>query len=141
MTTTSISTDSAHAATDSTLFQFAAPLGRFLLALMFLVAGLNKIGQYQGTQAFMESVGVPGLLLPLVIALEVVGALLLIIGFKTRLVAIALFAFTLIANVLFHANFADQMQMLLFMKNTSVMGGLLMVFALGAGAYSLDNRQ
>ncbi|QDP01598.1 DoxX family protein [Thalassotalea sp. PS06] len=140
MNTTTIENHTVSSKPDATIFNIAAPAGRVLLALMFLMAGLNKIGQYQGTQAYMESAGVPGLILPIVIAVEVIGALMLIVGFKTRIAALALFGFTLVANVLFHANFADQMQMLMFMKNTSVMGGLLMVFALGAGAYSLDNR-
>ncbi len=121
--------------------KFAAPAGRILLALMFVSAGFSKIGGYAGMQAFMESAGVPGALLPLVIALEILGGLAIIIGWQTRIVAFLLAGFTLLAALLFHFNLADQVQSLLFWKNVSIAGGLLMLFALGAGAYSVDNRQ
>ena len=115
-------------------------LGRILLSLMFLLAGLNKIGGYEATQGYMGAMGVPGALLPLVIVLEVAGALALIVGWQTRWVALALAAFTILAALLFHANFEDQMQMILFMKNLAVAGGLLLVFVNGAGPLSLDEK-
>ncbi|MBA4285207.1 MAG: DoxX family protein [Xanthomonadaceae bacterium] len=115
--------------------------GRLLLAAMFLLAGLNKISGYAGTVGYMESVGVPGALLPAVIALEVIGALAIIVGFKTRLVALALAGFTLAAAVLFHANFADPVQMILFLKNVSIAGAFLLLAANGAGSLSLDARR
>lgn len=116
------------------------PVSRFLMAAIFLMAGISKIGQYAGTQGYMESVGVPGALLPLVIALEIGGALALIVGFRTRWAALALAGFTILSALLFHLNFADQMQSILFMKNISMAGGLLVLAAHGAGAWSLDNR-
>lgn len=113
-------------------------VGRILLALMFALAGWSKITGYAGTQGYMASAGVPGILLPLVIVVELLGGLMIIIGFKTRLVALVLFAFTIAASVLFHMNWAQPMQQLLFMKNLSVAGGFLVLFAAGAGAYSVD---
>ncbi len=117
------------------------PVSRFLLAFLFLMAGITKVGQYAGTQGYMESVGAPGALLPLVILLEIGGALALIIGFKVRYVAILLAGFSIVSALMFHFNFADQIQSIMFMKNISIAGGLLVLAAAGAGAWSLDNRQ
>lgn len=113
-------------------------VGRILLALMFVLGGWSKINGYAGTQGYMASAGVPGILLPLVIIVELIGGLMIVIGYKTRLVALVLFAFTLAASVLFHMNWAAPMQQLLFMKNIAVAGGFLVLFAAGAGAYSVD---
>lgn len=115
--------------------------GRILLALMFLLAGIAKITGYAGTAAYMASAGVPGAILPLVIALEVGGAIAIIIGFQTRLVALALAGFSIIAAALFHSNFADQTQMTMFLKNISVAGGFLILAANGPGALSLDAKR
>jgi len=115
--------------------------GRILLASIFLAAGLGKLGAgYAGTQAYMASQGVPGALLPLVIALEIGGAALLIAGWWTRLAALALAGFTLVAAALFHANFAEPMQQILFLKNVAIAGGFLVLAAYGAGGWSLDAR-
>ena len=118
----------------------AAPAGRVLIAAMFVMSGMGKIFAYQGTQGYMESVGVPGSLLPLVIIVELLGGLAIIVGWQTRLVALALAGFCLISAVLFHNNFGDQTQMIMFLKNVSIAGGFLFLVANGAGAYSLDNR-
>lgn len=120
---------------------FAAPLdlaGRVLLALIFVTAGFGKIAGYAGTQGYMESVGVPGALLPLVIVTELGGGLLLAAGLATRWVAAALAGFTVIAALIFHLDFGDQIQSIMFMKNLAIAGGLLLVFRHGAGAWSLD---
>jgi putative oxidoreductase len=114
--------------------------GRLLISAMFLSAGLDKIAGYAGTQAFMASAGVPGGLLPLVIALEVFGAIAVIVGYRTRLAAAALAAFTIAAAVLFHGG-ADPTQHLLFMKNLAVAGGFLFLVARGAGEWSVDARR
>ncbi len=119
---------------------FAAPVGRVLIAIMFVMSGLSKISGYEGTQGYMESVGVPGILLPLVIALEVAGGIAIIVGWQTRLTALALAGFCVISAVLFHANFGDQIQMIMFMKNIAIAGGFLFLVANGPGAYALDNR-
>ncbi len=120
---------------------FSAPAGRFFLAMMFIMSGLNKIGAYANTQGYMEAMGVPGALLPLVIALEVIGGIAIVIGFQARLTALGLAGFCILSAVLFHADFSDQMQMMSFMKNITIAGGFLMIVAHGAGAYSLDNRR
>ena len=119
----------------------AAPVGRVLLALMFVLAGFNKISTYSGVQGYMESVGVPGALLPVVIALELIGGLILMLGWHTRLTAFLLAGFTILATLIFHSNIGDQTQFLFFMKNLSIAGGLLLVVSHGAGPYSVDNRQ
>jgi putative oxidoreductase len=124
----------------STLRKSSELAGRILLAAIFLMSGLGKIGAYAGTAGYMASVGVPGALLPAVIALEVLGAIAIIIGWKTRITAVLLAGFTLLAGVLFHSNFADQIQMIMFLKNVAISGGLLLLAAHGPGALSLDRR-
>jgi len=118
----------------------AAPLGRIMISLMFVTSGLGKISGYAGTQGYMEAMGVPGVLLPLVIALEVLGGLAVMLGWHTRIAAFLLAGFSLLSALLFHANFGDQMQMIMFMKNVAIAGGFLMIVSLGGGAFSLDNR-
>ena len=87
-----------------TVIEKAADLtGRILIAGMFVMAGVSKIGTFAGTQAYMASAGVPGALLPAVIALEVLGGIALILGYRTRIVAIALAVFTVVAAFLFHS--------------------------------------
>ena len=112
--------------------------GRILLAAMFILGGWGKIGGYAGTQAYMASKGVPGMLLPLVILTELGGGLAILAGFQTRLVAILLAGFTLLAGLIFHYLPADQMQMILFMKNLAIAGGFLALFAAGPGRYAVD---
>ena len=115
-------------------------IARVFLGHIFILAGLSKLGDaaYVGTQGYMESMGVPGMLLPLVIAFEIGAGLAIVIGWQTRWAALALAGFSILAGLIFHSNFADQMQTILFMKNVSIAGGLLLLTAHGAGAYSLD---
>ena len=124
----------------NTLQNFAAPTGRFFLAIMFFMSGLTKISQYGTTQGYMEAMGVPGSLLPLVILTEALGGLAIILGWKTKYVAIALAGFSVLSAILFHADFSNQAEMTNFMKNIAIAGGFLTLFVHGAGAYSLDNR-
>lgn len=119
----------------------AAPTGRVLLALLFLLAGVQKIGGYEGTLAYMTSQGVPAFMLPLVVALEVLGALAIMVGWKTRIVAFLLAGFSLVSAALFHLQPDDAVQMTMFLKNVSIAGGFLLLVAHGAGAWSLDNRR
>jgi len=116
-------------------------IARVFLGHIFLLAGLSKIGAYEGTQGYMEAMGVPGVLLPLIIILEVVGGLVIIAGWKTKWASLALVAFSVVTAAIFHHDFADQMQMILFMKNISIAGGFLLLAVHGAGAYSIDNRR
>ena len=121
---------------------------RVLLALLFVPAGLSKITGFAGTVGYISSVGLP---LPTVAAalaavVEIAGGLALLFGFGTRLAALALAGFTLVASFFFHAYWAapaDQafMQQLLFFKNIAVTGGLLALAAHGAGGWSLDARR
>ena len=121
--------------------KYSSVVARILLAHIFVLAGMSKITGYAGTQGYMEMMGVPGMLLPLVIILELGGGLALIAGWQTKWTAYALAGFSVISAVIFHSNLGDQMQMILFMKNFAMAGGLLLLAEHGAGAYSLDNRK
>ena len=114
--------------------------GRILLASIFLISGLGKIGSYSATAGYMDTTGIPGELLPVVIAFEVLAAIALVVGWRTRLTAFLLAGFTLLSGLVFHSNFADQMQMIMFLKNVAIAGGLLILVANGAGRLSLDRR-
>jgi putative oxidoreductase len=120
---------------------FIELLGRVLLALLFLLSGLAKVGAYHATAAFMTSAGVPGALLPLVIATEVGGSLAIILGWKTRVVAFLLGGFSVLSALAFHRNFSDQMQLTEFLKDVSIAGGFLLLVAHGAGRLSIDGRR
>ena len=115
--------------------------GRILMALIFVLAGLNKIGAIEGTQGYMEAMGVPGILIYPTILFEVGAGLAIIIGYQTRLVALALAGFCIVTAVLFHNNLGDQTQFVLFMKNFAMAGGFLFLARDGAGEFSLDNRR
>lgn len=121
------------------LIKTYAPLAaRVMMGLLFLIAGLGKLGDVAGFTGYMTSAGVPGFLAWPVILLEVVGGILLIVGFKVRVAALALAGFTLLAAVLYHLVPSDQMQMTMFLKNLAVAGGLLLVTAHGAGRFAVD---
>jgi putative oxidoreductase len=113
-------------------------LGRAMMSFIFIMAGFNKISGYAGTQGYMESMGVPGALLPVVIALEIVGGLAILLGWQTRIAAFLLAGFCIVSGVIFHGNIADQMQMILFMKNIAIAGGLLFLVSGNANAWSID---
>ena len=112
--------------------------GRIGLAAVFLMAGIDKIVGYAGVQGYMESYGVPGFLLPLVILIEVGGALALVVGWKTRWFALALAGFCVLSALLFHFDFGDSLQQILFLKNIAIAGGLLVLCHAGAGRFSID---
>ena len=114
--------------------------GRLFLSALFVVSGLGKIIAYSGTAAYMSALGVPGALLPLAIFTEIAGAAAIIIGWNTRLVAFLLAGYSLLTAILFHNNFSDQIEMVMFLKNVSIAGGLLLLVANGAGPLSLDRR-
>jgi putative oxidoreductase len=122
--------------------------GRLLLALLFLPAGISKIGGFAGTAGYIASKGLPMPELGAVIAIvvEVLGGLALIAGFGTRVAALVLAVFTLVATVFFHAYWAvpaemQMVQQLMFFKNIAVVGGLLVLAAFGAGGWSLDAKR
>ena len=143
ITTTETITHTSNAsagARNTSLAKFAELTGRIFLAALFLLSGVGKLGAYSGTAAYMASVGVPGGLLPIVISLEIGGAIAIIVGWQTRVVALLLAGFTIVSALIFHTHFADQIQMIMFWKNVSIAGGLLLLVVHGAGPLSLDGR-
>lgn len=115
--------------------------GRALMSAIFITAGIGKLGAYAGTQGYMESVGLPGALLPLVILLEIGGGLAILLGWKTRIAAFLLAGFSLLSALIFHNNFADQIQSIMFMKNLAMAGGFLFLVAGETHAWSIDAKQ
>ena len=123
-------------------------IGRILIVALFLPAGLSKLAGFEGTLAYFASLGIPAptLALAATIVIEIVGGIALLVGFKTRLVAIILALFTLAAAVTGHAFWAAPadaafIAQLLFFKNIAVMGGLLVLASAGAGNFSIDGRK
>lgn len=112
--------------------------GRVLLALIFVISGMGKIADPAASLAYMQSAGVPGLLLWPAIALELFGGAAIMAGFRTRPVAVALAGFCVLSALLFHADFAAPMQTILFLKNVSMAGGFLLLASSGASAPSID---
>lgn len=117
--------------------------GRIMLSAPFVMGGFNKLMGFSsgGTQKYMEAMGVPGILLPLVIITELGFGLMVLAGFKARFAAFMLAGFTLLAGLLFHYKPADAMQMVMFWKNIAISGGFLALIAAGAGAYSVDGKR
>ncbi|HEY3634950.1 MAG TPA: DoxX family protein [Caldimonas sp.] len=139
--TTQIPINTSIRSDDGSALRSAVELsGRILLAVLFLLSGISKVGAYAATAGYMASVGVPGALLPFVILTEVLGAIAIIVGWKVRVVSALLAGFTLLTALIFHNNFGDQIQMIMFLKNVSIAGAFLMLVANGAGRYSLDAR-
>jgi len=123
-------------------------IGRLLIVALFLPAGLGKISGFEGTLGYFASLGIPAPVFALVatIVIEVVGSIALLVGFQTRLVAIIMAVFTLLAAVTGHAFWAAPadavfIAQLLFFKNIAVMGGLLVLASAGAGSFSIDGRK
>jgi putative oxidoreductase len=118
-------------------------IARILLSVMFIMAGLQKFTDIGGTAGYIGSVGLPaGTLLAWLSAIfETLAGIAILIGFQTRIAALLLAVFCVVAALLFHFNFADQMQMLLFMKNITIAGGFLALYAAGAGALSVDAKR
>ena len=121
--------------------KLAPVTGRIMIGGMFAMAGASKIGAYAGAQGYMESVGLPGALLPAVIAFEIGAGLILIAGWQTRIIAFLLAGFTLMTALMFHFDLADHVQSLFFFNNVAIAGGLLALAGLGAGPLSIDQRK
>ena len=121
-------------------YDSVAVAGRVLIGVLFLMSGLSKLAAPAATQGFIASVGLPQpfVAYAVAVAVEVLGSSLLIAGFRTRLVAAGMAVFALATALAFHKNFADQNQMIHFMKNIAIMGGLLQVVAFGGGRFSVD---
>jgi putative oxidoreductase len=116
-------------------------VGRLLIGLPFVMSGLGKLAAYGATTQMIGAVGLPAppLAFAVAVVVELGGGLLLIAGFQARAVAVALALFALATAVSFHSNFADQNQMIHFLKNLMIAGGLLQIAGFGAGAVSVDN--
>ena len=115
-------------------------LGRILLSAIFLINGIGKIFNYEGTIQYMENFDVPGyLIIPAIIG-EILFPILLIIGYYTKFSALVLSLFTLVLAVIFHTDFSNQMQLMSFLKNFAIAGGFLIIFVYGPGKYSLDHK-
>lgn len=108
------------------------------MPVLFITAGWGKITGYAGTQQYMEAMGVPGFLLPLTILLEFGGGTAVLFGFLTRTTALFTAGFTLLTAFIFHSNFAEGVNSLMFMKNLTIAGGFLLLAITGPGAYSID---
>ncbi|OYW62038.1 MAG: LysR family transcriptional regulator [Rhizobiales bacterium 12-68-15] len=117
-----------------------AAVGRLLIALIFIASGLGKIAAPGATQGYIASVGLPLPMLSYLLAVivEVGGGIAILVGFHVRITSLVVAVFTLATAVLFHSNLADQNQMIHFLKNVAIAGGLLQVAAFGAGSFSLD---
>ena len=115
-------------------------IGRILISTLFLLNGIFKISNYEGTIGWMESFGMPGMFLVPAIILEIAGPILIIIGYKTKLAAGLLSLFCIATAFIFHNAFADQMQLTSFLKNIALAGGFLFLFVNGAKGISLDNK-
>lgn len=139
---TSVTPSVRNAAVDVSSFnKFFELGGRILLVSLFLLSGLMKISGYAATAGYMAAMGVSAALLPIVIATEVLGSLAIIVGWQTRIAAFLLAGFTMIAAAIFHNNFGDQTQMIMFLKDVAITGAFLMLVANGAGPLSLDHRR
>ncbi|WP_368910989.1 DoxX family protein [Taklimakanibacter deserti] len=115
-------------------------MGRLLLAQLFIIEGLSKLGDYAAAQAYVSHYGLPALLLPPAIATEIGGGLLIALGWRTRLVALALAGFCLATAVVFHTDFGNRGQLIHLEKDLALAGAFLLLWVRGAGLFSLDGR-
>jgi len=130
-------------ATTSQYSTSVAPLmGRILVAALFIASGMTKLAAPTATQGYIASIGIPEPILAYVAAvvIELGGGVLLLLGYRVRYISLVLAAYCAITALLFHHALGDQNQLFHFLKNLAIAGGLLMVFAFGAGAWSLDAR-
>ena len=121
--------------------QLFSPVGRLLIANIFLIDGINKISYYEGVAEWMFLKGVPEYLLPLVILLEIGGALAIILGWRVKLFSLLFFVFWILTAIILHSDFTNNMDKVIFMKNMSMAGGFLFLFLHGGGDFSLDKRR
>ena len=115
-------------------------VARVFISLIFLLSGINKIGNYEGTVGWMESIGMPGIFLIPAIILEIVAPMLIMIGYKVKISAALLSVFCVATAIIFHSDFSDQMQFISFMKNIGLAGGFLFIVVNGAKDFSLDKK-
>ena len=115
-------------------------IARISISILFLLNGIFKINNYEGTVGWMESFGLPGILIIPAIILEIVGPILIIIGYQTRIAAASLSLFCIATAIIFHNDFSDQMQLTAFLKNIALAGGFLFLVVNGSKGYCLDKK-
>ena len=115
-------------------------LGRIFISSIFLLSGINKIKNYEGSHDWMESLGVPGILLIPAIVLEILAPILIIVGYRVKISASLLSLFCVATAVIFHTDFSNQMQFVSFFKNIGLAGGFLFLAIYGAKDFSLDKK-
>jgi putative oxidoreductase len=127
----------------STQLRYLPAVGRLLIAAIFLISGFGKIAAPAMTLGYIKSAGLPVPMLAYLVAIviEVGGGVLLVVGYQTRIIASVMAVFTVATALAFHTDFADQNQMINFLKNIAMMGGLLQVVAFGAGVISIDGMR
>ena len=118
----------------------AMAIARVLMALIFILSGLSKLGASDAVRGYMEAMGVPGALLWPSIAFEIGAGVLVALGYRTRVIALLLAGFCLVTAAVFHHQFTDQIQMIMFLKNIAMAGGFLLLAAVGSGSASLDAK-
>tara|TARA_B100001105_G_scaffold117724_1_gene94257 strand:- start:39 stop:422 length:384 start_codon:yes stop_codon:yes gene_type:complete len=112
--------------------------GRIFLSAVFLIAGVNKIFNYEGTTAYMESFGISGFLYIPAIILEILFPLLIVIGYQTKISALIMAIFSVSLAIIFHTDFSNQMQVMSFLKNFAIAGGFIIIFVNGPSRWSID---
>jgi putative oxidoreductase len=120
------------------LIKYVDAPARSLMAAIFILSGIGKAGAIEGTQAYMEAFGLPGFLLLPAIVFEIGAGLAILVGFQTRLFAVLLAGFSLVTAFIFHADFSDPMQQIMFLKNVAMAGGFLLLAKAGAPVLSAD---
>ena len=113
-------------------------IGRIFLSAVFLIAGVNKIFNYEGTTTYMESFGVPDFLYFPAIILEILFPLLILVGYQTKISALIMAIFSISLAIIFHTDFSNQMQVMSFLKNFAIAGGFIIIFVNGPSQWSID---
>ena len=115
-------------------------LGRILISTLFLLNGVFKISNYDGTVGWIESFGMPGILIIPAIILEVIGPILIIVGYKAKIAAGFLSLFCILTAIIFHNDFSDQVQLTSFLKNIALAGGFLFIVVNGTKDLSIEKK-
>ena len=119
--------------------QIVELLGRIFLSLLFLIEGIGKISVQENVVMYMEDYGVPGILFIPAIVLEILFPIILIVGYRTRWAASIMALFTFAVAIIFHSDFNEEMQLILFLKDFAIAGGFMIIIAYGTGKISLDH--
>ena len=123
------------------MINFFDLIGRIMVSAIFLFSGINKILNYDGTVGWMEGYGIPGVLLIPAIIIEIIFPILIIVGYQTRIAASGLLLFSLLTAFIFHLDFSNQMQVIAFLKNVGLAGGMLFLVVHGAKDFSLEKKK